>query len=280
MHAPFLVPQRTLPRRHIPALIALAALLGGAAGCASTDATAKMTRELLSMPKEEAYAKGEALIQKKKYELGRQYLRFVAENYANDAIGKQASLRLADSFYDQKTPLGYLEAGVRYKDFRNRYPSHPRSDYALFRLAECSDKQAERPDREQTNTRLAAISYRELLLAYPDSPYATECRLRLGAMRGLLAEHEFIVGHFYIKRRAWRAAKGRMDTLLAAYPDYRKLDLVLYDSGLAEKKMGHVDEAKQFWERLARDFPASPALKKVPRSTVSPPGPSAKAAGG
>ena len=129
-----------------------------------------MTRELLSMPKEEAYAKGEALVQKKKYEVGRQYLRFVAENYANDAIGKQASLRLADSYFDEKTPLGYLEAGVRYKDFRNRYPSHPRSDYALFRLAQCSDKQAERPDREQTNTRNAALAYRELILAYPDSP--------------------------------------------------------------------------------------------------------------
>lgn len=239
-----------------------------------------MTRELLSMPKEEAYAKGEALIQKKKYEVGRQYLRFVAENYANDAIGKQASLRLADSFYDEKTPLGYLEAGVRYKDFRNRYPSHPRSDYALFRLAQCSDKQAETPDREQTNTRLAGNSYRELILAYPDSPYATESRLRLNVMRGLLAEHEYIVGHFYVKRRAWRAAKSRMDTVLAAYPDYTKLDLVLYDSGLAENKMGHEDEAKEIWARLARDFPSSKILKKVPRSPVSPPAPPAKAAGG
>jgi outer membrane protein assembly factor BamD len=280
MHSPSSVSRRTALPRRAPALVALAALLGSVAGCASTDSAAKMTRELLSMPKEEAYAKGEALIQKKKYEVGRQYLRFVAENYANDAIGKQASLRLADSFYDEKTPLGYLEAGVRYKDFRNRYPSHPRSDYALFRLAQCSDKQAETPDREQTNTRLAGNSYRELILAYPDSPYATESRLRLNVMRGLLAEHEYIVGHFYVKRRAWRAAKSRMDTVLAAYPDYTKLDLVLYDSGLAENKMGHEDEAKEIWARLARDFPSSKILKKVPRSPVSPPAPPAKAAGG
>jgi outer membrane protein assembly factor BamD len=280
MHSPSSVTLRTVLLRRAPGLIALAALLGGLAGCASTDSAAKMTRELLSMPKEEAYAKGEALIQKKKYEVGRQYLRFVAENYANDAIGKQASLRLADSFYDEKTPLGYLEAGVRYKDFRNRYPSHPRSDYALFRLAQCSDKQAERADREQTNTRQAATSYRELILAYPDSPYATESRLRLNAMRGLLAEHEYQVGHFYVKRRAWRAAKGRMDTVLAAYPDYPKLDLVLFDSGLAENKMGHQDEAKVIWARLARDFPSSKTLKKVPRSAVSAPAPPAKAAGG
>ncbi|HEY3350393.1 MAG TPA: outer membrane protein assembly factor BamD [Thermoanaerobaculia bacterium] len=274
-----MTPLPVLPRR-LPALIALAILLGGAAGCASTDSAAKMTRELLSMPKEEAYAKGESLVQQKKYELGRQYLRFVAENYANDAIGKQAALRLADSFFDEKTPLGYLEAGVRYKDFRNRYPSHPRSDYALFRLAQCSDKQAERPDREQTNTRTAALAYRELVLAYPDSPYATEGRLRLGAMRNLLAEHEYVVGHFYVKRRAWRAAKGRMDTVLASYPDYAKLDKVLFDSGVAENKMGHEDEARQLWDRLARDFPSSPLVRKVPRPAAAPSAPPAKAAGG
>jgi outer membrane protein assembly factor BamD len=223
------------------------------------------------MPKEAAYAKGEALVQKKKYDLGRQYLRFVAENYANDAIGRQAALRLADSFFDEKTPLGYLEAGVRYKDFRNRYPSHPRSDYALFRLAQCSDKQAERPDREQTSTRLAASAYRELILTYPDSPYATEARLRLTAMRNLLAEHEYLVGHFYVKRRAWRAAQGRLETVLSAYPDYGKLDRVLYELGLAENRMGHADEARQAWERLARDFPSSPLVKKLPRSVTAAP---------
>ena len=203
----------------------------------------------------------------------------MAENYANDPIGRQAALRLADSFFDEKTQLGYLEAGVRYRDFRNRYPSHPKSDYALFRLAQCSDLQAERPDREQTNTRLAATSYRELIINFPDSPYATEARVRLGVIRGLLAEHEYLVGHFYLKRKAWLAAKGRMDMILAAYPEYAGLDKVLYESGLLERKMGHVDEARSFWERLQKDYPASPFVKKVPAPAGTAPAP-VRAAGG
>jgi outer membrane protein assembly factor BamD (BamD/ComL family) len=99
-------------------------------------------------------------------------------------------------------------------------------------------------------------------------------------MRTLLAEHEYVVGHFYVKRRAWRAAKGRMDTVLTSYPDYGKLDKVLFDSGLSENKMGHEDEARQLWDRLARDFPSSPLVKKVPRPLTAPPAPPAKAAGG
>src|SRR5258708_2737083 len=134
---------------------ALAGALLAAAGCSSTDPATKLTRELLAMPKEDAYARGEALVARKKYEMGRQYLRFVAEDYASDPIGKQAALRLADPYFDEHTALGYLEAQARYKDSRNRYPSPPKSASALSRLARCPDRQSEKPDRDQTNTRLA-----------------------------------------------------------------------------------------------------------------------------
>ncbi len=245
------------------------ALLVATAGCSTLDSTTKLTRELLSTPKEEAYAKGEALLAKKRYELGRQYLRFVAENYANDAIGKQAALRLADSFFDEHTSLGYIEALVRYRDFRNRYPSHPKSDYALFRLARCSDLQAEKPDRDQTNTRLAVSAYRELLQTYPDSPYATEARARMRTMADLLAEHEYRVGHFYFQRGAYAAAKHRFDGLLAVFPEYAHRDRVLFEAGWVEKRQGREDSARSLWEKLVEDYPESPLRKKLPTLAVT-----------
>lgn len=235
-----------------------------AAGCSSLDPATRLTRELLSMPKEEAYARGDAFLAKKKNEQGRQYLRFVAENYANDPIGKQAALRLADSYYDEKTPLGYLEALARYKDFRNRYPSHPRSDYALFRLAQCSDRQAEKPDRDQTNTRSAVAAYRDILRTYPDSPYASEARARLRLMWELLAEHEFRVGHFYFKKRAYAAARGRFETIMTAFGEYSGMPQTLYEAGIAESKLGRPADARTLWDKLEKDFPANPLVKKLP----------------
>ncbi len=258
------------PRRVGPALAAALGLLLAGGACKSADPATKLTRELLSMPKEEAYARGDALVAKKKYDMGRQYLRFVAENYANDPIGKQAALRLADSYFDEKTPVAYVEAQARYKDFRSRYPSHPRSDYALFRLAKCSDVQAEKPDRDQSNTRLAASSYRELLQTYPDSPYSEEARTRLKAMRDLLAEHEYRVAHFYLNRRAYVAARGRFETIFSAVPDFRGLDKVLYEAGLVEKRLGRSEEARVLWEKLTRDYPKSPLVKKLPPASKTP----------
>jgi outer membrane protein assembly factor BamD len=257
-------------RRPIGPRLVLLATLGLVAGCSTQDTSMKLTRELLTMPKEDAYARGEQLIAQKKWETGRQYLRFVAENYANDPIGRQAALKLADSYFDEGTTLGFLEAQTRYRDFRNRYPSSPRADYALFRLAQCADREAEKPDREQTNTRLAATSYRELIVGYPDSPYVTEARTRFQRIRNLLAQHEYLVGHFYYRRKAYRAAGARYDAILQVYPDFTGVDRVLYEMGYAQRKMGNEQKALESWQRLSRDFPQSKWAKKVPPAGPAP----------
>jgi outer membrane protein assembly factor BamD len=258
-----------------PAVLALA--VQGSTACSSTDPSS-VTRELLTMSKEEAYARGEGLVAKRKYEVGRQYLRFVAENYANDALGKQAALRLADSFFEEKSPLGYVEAQGRYKDFRSRYPSHPRSDYALFRLAQVSDRQAEKPDRDQANTRLATQSYRELLQNYPTSPYTAEARARYRSMLDLLAEHEFLVARYYFKRSAWEASRRRFEGLFAAFPEYSRMEKALYWAGLTERRLGRDEDARALFERLRRDYPESPFLRKLPKPAAPPAARTASAA--
>ena len=70
-----------------------------------------------------------------------------------------------------------------------------------------------------------------------------------------------------------------MDTVLASYPDFSKLDKVLYDSGLAENKMGHEDEARQLWER-PRGTSVEPLRQEGAADGGSASGPPAKAAGG
>lgn len=248
-------------------LLGLAAL--GAGACSSSDPS-RVTRELLTMTKEDAYAQGDALVTKRKFETGRQYLRFVAENYANDPLGKQAALRLADSFLEEKSATGYAEAQARFKDFRSRYPSHPRSDYALFRLAQVSDRQAEKPDRDQANTRLAAQSYSELVVNYPSSPYAFEARARYKAILDLLAEHEYLVARFYYRRGAWQAARSRFEGLFAAFPEYAGMDRALYWAGQTERRLGRIEDARALFDRLRRDHPESRFLRKVPRLPETP----------
>src|SRR5262249_25616727 len=138
--------------------IALAAALLAvlASGCASKGTAAKkpdkITQELLSTPKEQLFEKGKALIEKKKYEQGRKYLSYIFETYPNDPLGRESLLLVADSYVKQGGTASYTEARYRYRDYLNRYPDAPRRDYARYQFAYCSDKEHERPDRDQTST--------------------------------------------------------------------------------------------------------------------------------
>ena len=89
-------------------------------------------------------------------------------------------------------------------------------------------------------------------------------------MRNLLAEHEYLVGHFYLRRKAWRAAKGRMDVILAAYPEYTRLDKVLYEAGILEGKMGNEDEARVALGAPPEGLSGEPAREEAARAARPP----------
>jgi outer membrane protein assembly factor BamD (BamD/ComL family) len=95
-------------------------------------------------------------------------------------------------------------------------------------------------------------------------------------MRDLLAEHEYRVASFYFNRKAWEAAKGRYDLVLGAFPDFWKLDRVLYEAGWVEYRLGRPEDARLLVQKLSEAFPESPLLKKklpVPATPAAPPNP-------
>jgi len=245
------------------ALGALALLLP--AGCASSGARKpdKITQELLSTPKETLFAKGKALVEKKNWEKGRKYLSYVFETYPNDPLGRDALLLVADSYVRQGGPAAYTEARFRYRDYLNRYPDAPRRDYARYQFAFCYDKEHERPDRDQTSTREAIQQYEALTREYPDSPFAGAARERIRQLADLLAEHEFAVGYFYMRKGALNAALGRFSTLEERFPAYAQKDKLLYYQARTLAKAGRSEEAARYYSRLLEEYPKSDFAKKA-----------------
>jgi len=117
-------------RAGVAAAVALAAVLG--AGCSSSGGKKpdKITQELLTEPKEALFAKGKALIAKKKYDEGRKYLNYVFETYPNETVGREALLMVADSYFQQKTTASYTEARYRYRHPGYRVVHHAHRDEA------------------------------------------------------------------------------------------------------------------------------------------------------
>ena len=234
-------------------------------GCASKGPKKpdKITQELLTQPKEVLFEKGKALIAKKKWEDGRKYLNHVFETYPNEQIGREALLLVADSYFNQKSTTGYTEARYRYRDYLNRYPGAPRRDYARYQFALCYDKEHEKPDRDQTATREAIEQYRALIREFPDSGYAGAARERVRQLTDLLAEHDFGIGYFYLRKGATAAALSRFTSLEQKFPDYGAKDKLLYYEGIALERLGRKEEARRYFARVVQEFPQSKYARKA-----------------
>ncbi len=228
-----------------------------AVACSSTKKPDRVTRELLSLPKEALFDKGKALMEKKKFDEARKYLNFVFESYPNDPLGQKALLLVADSYF-QKGRGQYVEARYRYRDYLSRYPSADNRAFALYRYALCYDKEHEKIDRDPTNTREALTQYRNLVKEVPQSSYAAEARGRLDALTDLLAEHEFGVGNFYFRKGDPTAALVRFHYTEENYPTYSHRDRLFYLTGKTLAKLDKKTESAAYFVKLRDTYPTSP----------------------
>ncbi len=246
--------------------------------CSGSKKPDKLTQELLAKPKEALFEKGKGLVEKKKYDLGRKYLTFVFETYPNDPLGRDALLLVADSFFKQGGTSGYTEARFRYRDYLNRYPGAPRRDYARYQFALTYDREIERPDRDQTSTTEAIDQYRALIREYPTSGFAGAARERVRVLTDSLAEHEFSVGYFYMRKGSSTAALARFTDLEQRYPEYGARDKLYFYSARTLQKLGRREEADRYYARLIAEFPGSDYARKARGARPEKPAAAATAA--
>ena len=85
-----------------------------------------------------------------------------------------------------------------------------------------------------------------------------------------LAEHEFMVGKFYLNRKAPLAAVNRFQGILELYPHYAEKDKLYFYLGQALLKMNNDIEARIYLDKLVTDFPdgqyVDEALKELDKA--------------
>jgi outer membrane protein assembly factor BamD len=249
-----------------PLAVTLLCLSITACSSSKTKKPDKFTQEVLSTPKEALFEKGKALIAKKKYDQGRKYLNFVFETYPNDPQGRDALMLVADSYFRQGTTTGYTEARFRYRDYLNRYPAAPRRDYARYQFALCYDKEHAKADRDQTPTREAIDQYDALLREFPNSIYTSQAKERIAKLVDVLAEHEFLVGYFYMRKGDAGAALARFASLEERFPQYGGRDKLFFYSARVLQRLKRSQEAERYLARLVAEFPNSEYARKAQKS--------------
>lgn len=251
-------------------LLAAAAVLGLAAGCKS----GLGEDPILRLSATEALTEGKALMSDEKYARARRYLSHAFEVEPNSLSGREALLLLADSYYLDGGTVNLVQAEAKYRDYLNRFPTSDQAAYAQFQIAQSLAGRMEKPDRDQHATEEALAAFREVIRLYPTSEYVAEARARISDVRDRLAEHEFVVGHFYLRRGLWPAAIDRFDGLLQNFPDYGERDKALLYLGKAywetEVPALRVRGVETF-RRLRQEHPDSEWLDKIPDDVPSDP---------
>jgi outer membrane protein assembly factor BamD len=232
-----------------------AGLLLLAAGCAGH----KLDLEALSSPSDKiVWEAGQKAAGKKDWESARQYFKRIVDAFPQSQYQPEARLALADSYFDEGGTGNYVLAVSSYREFLTLYPSHPRSDYAQLRAGESYFKQRNSADRDQTATGQALDEYQRLLDVYPESSFVEQARARIHDCRQTLARAEFAVGSFYQRtRQSWRAAIARYEGILSDYPDFERVDEVLFRLSECLAAAGRYAEARPHIARLLNEFPQS-----------------------
>jgi outer membrane protein assembly factor BamD len=151
-----------------------------------------------------------------KYFTAIEFFEEILNRYPFSKEATLAELKAADCSYH----LGrYVEALLLYEEFENRHPTNEGIPYVMFQKGMSHYKQIDRVDRDTAGAEKSIILFRQLLKAYPSSPYTEEAKSRIESATEFLANHEFFVVEFYTRSAKYDQAEVRLKYLLNAYPN-------------------------------------------------------------
>ncbi len=244
-----------------PSPLAMAALAGliSLAGCASTP-----TDEIVEVPSaDRLYDEGVAQLESQKSLLGLNFTNYqdaidkfqdIIDNYPYSEYAVLAELRIADAHFAQSR---WDEALNYYRDFAQLHPDHDKVAYTMLRTALCHERQSEKSVRDQTQTREAVAALDQLILRYPNAAETSEAEELWKKLRRKLAKQALTVGDFYFERDEYQSAANRYRSVIDEFPGLGLDADALYKLGLAYARMNREDDARELFEVILENYPAS-----------------------
>jgi outer membrane protein assembly factor BamD len=205
------------------------------------------------------FQRGTESLNDRKWLNAREYFRQIVDNYPQSLHRADAKLGLGDSYVGEGSAESLVLALNEFREFLTYYPTHPRADYAQYRLGFTHYRQMRGADRDQTETRDAVAEWTTFLERYPNSSLLSEVRTKLREAKDRLGESDFRVGVFYYRQRWYPGAVDRFRTLLKNDPDFTGRDGVYYYLGASLMNGGAAgrSEALVYFERVLKEFEQS-----------------------
>jgi outer membrane protein assembly factor BamD len=214
---------------------------------------------------ESSFEKANKLIDDKEYDEARALLLEIKNRDLTKKFAPLAQLRIADSYVKEGEPE---LAVAEFRKFLEIYPDHRNASYSQYQIAMVYFNQIESPERGYGGAAKALEEFEKLKKDFPRNPYKDLIEIRIEKCRNTIADYEFLVGEFYLKRDEYKAAISRFEALLIKFPDYKKEENLLLDLGISYRKSGDPEKAELYLNRLIEKYPNS-RLKAAAQKELS-----------
>ena len=207
-------------------------------------------------------------VRKGAHETGRLLFTTIITTYPDSVYLPMAKLAIADSFYLEGTTSALIQAGQAYQDWLTFFPTDQLADAAMLKVAEAEMRQMGLSDRDITHARKAEQRLKALLQQYPQTKLRPEVELRLRQVQDNLADHNFQIAVFYRdryngKKGGLRGSQDRLREIIEKYPNYCRMDEVLFNYAWTYMQEEEPDQAAKFYQQLVRDYPNSTHVEKA-----------------
>lgn len=230
-------------------IIAAAALALSA--CGSTD-DAELA--YVETPVERLYNEGFEAMERRRFDEAAAYFDEVERQHPFSEWARRAMLMAAYANYEAQM---YEEAISDAERFIALHPGSRSAPYAYYLIAISHYERIYDVGRDQSTTRTALDSLQQVVRRYPDSPYASDARLKIDMTRDHLAGKEMSVGRWYLRNGYYLASINRFQNVIRDYETTSHTPEALHRLVEAYVALGVDEEARQVASVLGYNFPGS-----------------------
>jgi len=233
--------------------VAVAALTVSA--CSGTKPRQRLAYE--ERPVEALYNTGYQRLQSKRWTDAVDYFQEVERQHPYSEWSRRAILMQVYAYYQNNN---YQDAMAAADRFIALFPGNPSAAYAFYMRAICNFEQIVDVGRDQAYAEAALAGLRDVARRYPNTPYATDARVKIDMVNDQLAGKEMTVGRFYQRANQPLAAINRYKTVInsEAFQRSSHTPEALYRLVEVNVALGLTEEATRNAAVLGHNYPGSP----------------------
>jgi outer membrane protein assembly factor BamD len=259
-----MAPRISASRRTVRALLVVALLGSGLAGCDTINSlTGKSADdakepEYIERPVDQIYADAWKQIRNGNWVLAAKQFDEVERQHPYSIWARRAMLMSAYCYYHANH---YDDAISTSDQYIALHPGSKEVAYAFYLKAISLYEQIVDVGRDQTSTEGALTALQDVVQRFPDSEYARDATLKIDLTLDHLAGKEMAVGRYYLYKGDYVGAINRFRTVVEQYQKTSQIAEALERLTEAYYALGVYNEAKTAAAVLGHNYPGSPWYK-------------------